>query len=76
MNPVASTNGHSSVTRFYSGSKRVLDVLLSGILMIVLPPLYLIVSVLLRCAGSPQPGSVRVSLAEDSSARGKPSQQK
>ncbi len=51
MNPVASTNGHSSATRFYSGSKRVLDVLLSGFLMIVLPPLYLIVSILLRRAG-------------------------
>ena len=90
MNPVASTNGHSSATRFYTGSKRVLDVLLSGFLMIVLPPLYLIVSVLLRCGSpqpgsargvpsreeSPQPGSARVSLAEDSSARGNPSQQK
>ena len=51
MNPVESTNGHSSATRFYTGSKRVLDVLLSGLLMIVLPPLYLIVSVLLRLAG-------------------------
>lgn len=51
MNPVESTNGHSSGTRFYTGSKRVLDVLLSGILMIVLPPLYLVVSVLLRGAG-------------------------
>ena len=50
MNPVQSTNGHSSGTRFYTGSKRVLDVVLSGLLMIVLPPLYLIVSVLLRFA--------------------------
>ena len=32
-----------------------LDVLLSGLFMIVLPPLYAIVSVLLRCAGRPQP---------------------
>lgn len=51
MNPVASTNGHSSGTRVYTGSKRVLDVLLSGFFMIVLPPLYVIVSVLLRLAG-------------------------
>ena len=86
MNPVASTNGHSSGTRVYTGSKRVLDVLLSGFLMIVLPPLYVIVSVLLRCSGSgstrghpsqqesPQPGSARGTLAEESpqpgSARG------
>ncbi len=67
MNPVESTNGHSSGTRFYAGSKRVLDVVLSGLLMIVLPPLYLIVSVLLRFVGrSPQPGS----------ARGNPSQER
>ena len=54
MNPVASTNGHSPGTRAYTASKRVLDVLLSGFFMIVLPPLYVIVSVLLRCSG---PGS-------------------
>ena len=51
MNRTTSTNGHSTNTRFYAGSKRVLDVLLSGLLMCVLPPLYLIVSVLLRFAG-------------------------
>ena len=67
MNPVKSTNGHSSGTRFYSGSKRVLDVLLSGVLMIVLPPLYLIVSVLLRVAGSP---------SQDRPSQDKPSQDK
>lgn len=51
MNPVESTNGHSSVSRSYAASKRLLDVLLSGVLMVVLPPLYCIVSVLLRFAG-------------------------
>ncbi len=51
MNSTTSTNGHSTNTRFYTASKRVIDVLLSGILMFVLPPLYLTVSVLLRFAG-------------------------
>ncbi|MDE0227191.1 MAG: sugar transferase [Gammaproteobacteria bacterium] len=51
MNSTTSTNGHSTNTRFYTGSKRVIDVLLSGLLMFVLPPLYVIVSVLLRFAG-------------------------
>ena len=51
MNPISSTNGHSSGTRVYTGSKRVLDVLLSGFFMVVLPPLYVVVSVLLRVAG-------------------------
>ena len=88
MNPVETTNGHSSGTRFYVGSKRVLDVLLSGLLMIVLPPLYLIVLILLRCTGgsargnpsheeSPQPGSARgTPLARKGSARGNPSHEK
>jgi len=51
MNSTTSTNGHSTNTRFYAVSKRVIDVLLSGLLMFILPPLYLIVSVLLRFAG-------------------------
>lgn len=51
MNPISLTNGHSSGTRVYTGSKRVLDVLLSGFFMVVLPPLYVVVSVLLRIAG-------------------------
>ena len=51
MNSVASTNGHSSSTRLYGGSKRLLDVVLSGIALCVLPPLYVVVSVLLRLAG-------------------------
>ena len=85
MNPVESTNGHSSASRFYTGSKRVIDVLLSGLLMIVLPPLYLIVSLLLRFAArhpsreeSPQPGSARGHPSHEESpqpgsARGHPS---
>ena len=61
MNPVETTNGHSSGTRFYVGSKRVLDVLLSGLLMIVLPPLYLIVLILLRCTrGNPSHKTIDV----------------
>ena len=51
MNPVSSTNGHSSSSRFHAGSKRLLDVLFSSVAMCVLPPLYVIVSVLLRLAG-------------------------
>ncbi len=51
MNPIASTNGHSTSTGFYTGSKRLLDVLLSGFAMCILPPMYFIVSVLLRLAG-------------------------
>ena len=51
MNPIASTNGHSPVNRFYTGSKRLIDVILSGVAMCVLPPLYVGVSVLLRLAG-------------------------
>ena len=51
MNPIASTNGHGSGSRFYTGSKRSFDVLLSACLLVVLPPLYFIVSVLLRCSG-------------------------
>ena len=51
MNPIESTNGHSPVSRFYAGSKRVIDVLLSGVAMCLLPPLYVVVSVLLRLAG-------------------------
>ena len=51
MYSIKSTNGHSSSTRFYVGSKRVLDILLSGFAMCVLPPLYVVVSALLRFAG-------------------------
>ena len=51
MNPIASTNGHGTSTRFYAGAKRLLDVLLSGFFMGVLPPLYVVVSVLLRFVG-------------------------
>ena len=51
MNPISSVNGHSSSTRVYTGSKRLLDILLSGFAMCILPPLYVVVSVLLRCAG-------------------------
>lgn len=76
MNPVASTNGHSSGTRVYTGSKRVLDVLLSGFLMIVLPPLYVIVSVLLRCSGPARGRSSQQESLQPGSARGHPSQQK
>ena len=51
MNPIASTNGHGSGTRFYTGAKRSLDVFLSACLMVVLPPLYCMVAVLLRWSG-------------------------
>ena len=51
INPIASTNGHGSGTRFYAGAKRVLDVVLGGLFMLVLPPLYVVVPILLRLAG-------------------------
>ena len=51
MDPVTSMNGHSSSNRFYAGSKRLLDVFLSGFAMCILPPMYVVVSVLLRFAG-------------------------
>ena len=44
-------NGHSSSNRFYAGSKRLFDVFLSGFAMCILPPIYVVVSVLLRFAG-------------------------
>ena len=44
-------NGHSSSNRFYAGSKRFFDVFLSGFAMCILPPIYVVVSVLLRFAG-------------------------
>ncbi len=44
-------NGHRSSNRFYAGSKRLLDVFLSGLAMCILPPIYVVVSVLLRFAG-------------------------
>ena len=70
MNPITSTNGHGTSTPFYSGSKRLFDVLSSGFAMCLLPPTYVIVSVLLRLGGgSHQPGSARESLARKGSAR-------